>query len=237
MTSAISSTSSSYSSNINKESVHSTKKPIFVAITGRFNNNGEDKTAEVNSNVSETARIFLATKEIAKSMNKGLDAQFVAPGETCDTTVKTASDFINNNYQQGDPVIVYGYSNGGRCAMDLVTDLQKKQKPVDLLLTVDATDNEGNIFSTHNATVDTTTPANVKLHYNFYETDQCGFFKCPKGAFMEAESPESTKVINHQSKASDLNDTEYQSNIHRYMESINKDEILNVISSTLKSAQ
>jgi hypothetical protein len=54
---------------------------------------------------------------------------------------------------------------------------------------------------------------------------------------MEAESPESTKVINHQSKASDLNDTEYQSNIHRYMESINKDEILNVISSTLKSAQ
>ena len=213
------------------------RKPIFVAITGNFKFNGEDRTDLVSPNGSPTEKIFLATEAIAKSIKQPLDAQFIAPGATCDTSVKTASDFINKHYQKDDPIMVYGYSNGGRCAMDLVTELQKQKKPVDLLVTVDATDANSKIFGNHNKTVDATTPANVKLHQNFYQEDECGISKCPSGAVMQAESPTSTTVVNHQTKLDDLTNEEYKKHIHRHMETINQDEILKTISSSLKATK
>lgn len=209
-------------------------KPILVAITGSFKFSGEDKTDFVSPNGSPTEQIFLAAQKIAKFIYQDIDGQFITPGSTCESSVKTASDFINNKYQKDDPIIVYGYSNGGRCAMDLVTELQKQKKPVDLLVTVDATDAKSKVFGNHNKTVDTTTPPNVRLHQNFYQNDECGIRKCPSGATMQAESTTSTTVINHRTSLDDLNDENYKNHIHRYMEAINRSEILDSISSTLK---
>ena len=69
---------------------------------------------------------------------------------------------------------------------------------------------------------------------NFYQNDECGIRKCPSGATMQAESTTSTTVINHRTSLDDLNDENYKNHIHRYMEAINRSEILDSISSTLK---
>lgn len=221
----------------NTDIINNNQKTIFLAITGNFTFHGEDRTSFVSPNGSPTEKIFLAVESIAKSIDQKLESQFIAPGTTCETSVKTASDFINKNYQRDDSIIVYGYSNGGRCAMDLVTELQKQKKPVDLLITVDATDAKSKFFGNHNTTVDSTTPTNVKLHKNFYQNDECGILKCPSGATMQAESPVTTTVINYKTQLDSLTNEEHKTHLHRHMETINKDEILKTISSTLQTTK
>jgi len=48
--------------------------------------------------------------------------------------------FISQHRQSGEKLVIYGYSNGGRCALDIATALQQEKQSVDTLVTVDATD-------------------------------------------------------------------------------------------------
>ncbi len=100
--------------NSNTDISNNNHKTIFLAITGNFTFHGEDRTSFVSPNGSPTEKIFLAVDSIAKSIDQKLESQFIAPGTTCETSVKTASDFINKDYQKDDSIIVYGYSNGGK---------------------------------------------------------------------------------------------------------------------------
>ncbi|MEZ5448936.1 MAG: hypothetical protein R3E89_08015 [Thiolinea sp.] len=74
-----------------------------------------------------------------------------------------------------------------------------------------------------------TTVATVTL----YQQDECGWLTCPQGEPHSAESPSSTLVVNHQTKADDVNDPMYKNKIHRYMEEINKESILSILDSAL----
>lgn len=207
-----------------QKSIPSTKNPVFIAMTGGFKGDGSDVTKDVAGN-SSSEEIFMMTQQKLQDKGIKMDGLFIAPGKECDTTLNTARDFIAQQHQPDEKLVVYGYSNGGRCAVDLVTALQKDKTNVDLLVTVDATDRKNRIFGT-NSTVDTTTPANVKVHHNFYQQDECGLLTCPQGESHQAEDASSTKVINHQTKAEKIENPEYKNKIHRSMEDINRQPIL-----------
>lgn len=224
-------------SSSNDQLISSKKQPLFIAITGRFNNNGEDRTNLVSKEGSETERVFLDTYKVAEELNIGIDGQFITPGKNCDSSVKTATDFVDKNHQSGEPIIIYGYSNGGRCAIDVATALKEQQRNIDLLLTVDATDAKSpwlSYFSgDHNSTLNTVIPANVAVNHNFYQTEECGIRSCPHGEEHQPEVEETTEVFNHLTAREQLTDDKYKDRIHRYMEEINKQSIMNVISSVL----
>lgn len=211
-----------------QQSIPFTKNPVFIAITGGFKGDGSDVTKDVVGN-SSSEDIFMATRQKLQDKGVKMDGLFIAPGKVCDTTVNTARNFVAQQHQPDEALVVYGYSNGGRCAADLVTALQKDKANVDLLVTVDATDRKNRILGT-NSTVDTTTPSNVKVHHNFYQQDECGLLTCPQGEFHQAENASSTKVINHQTRVGDIDKPEYKNNLHRHMEDINRQPILEAIS-------
>lgn len=75
---------------------------------------------------------------------------------------------MKKNYKKGDKVIVYGYSYGGDNAVNLTEAIG--HIPVDLLVIVDSSD--GVLLK--GLTVDTSIPNNVKIAYNFYQTETSG---------------------------------------------------------------
>lgn len=202
-------------------------KPIFIAITGGFKGDGSDVTEKVEGN-SDTEKIYKSVE--TKGAN--IDGLYIAPGKTCASTVNTITNFVNKNRQSNEALVIYGYSNGGRCAIDAATALQHQSHSVDLLVTVDATDRKK--LGTNN-TVDNTIPANVLAHHNFYQKDECGIFTCPQGSEHVAESPHSTSVTNYLTKEIDITDPKHKAKLHRYMEEINKQAILGIINAQLKS--
>lgn len=207
------------------------KTSIFIAITGGFKGDGSDVTSRVVGN-SPTEKIYMATQQQAHNVKTQLNGLFIAPSESCESTVNTVTNFVSKNRSFDEKVVIYGYSNGGRCAIDAATALQQKNQSVDLLLTVDATDRKNRLLGT-NSTVDNSIPSNVKVHQNFYQQDECGWITCPQGEPHSAESPKSTLIVNHQTKASDISNPEYKSHIHRHMEDINKQDILSILSNAL----
>lgn len=208
-------------------------QPVLIAITGGFKGNGSDVTHKVAGN-STTEKLFGAAQQLAKDNGTQINGIYIAPGGSCDNSVKTAADFVAHHHQPNEKLIVYGYSNGGRCAVDVVTQLQKQGKPVDLLITVDATDRKNWMLGT-NSTVDKSTPANVTVHHNFYQQDECGLLSCPQGEPHHAENPANTQVINHKTEAEKLTNSQHQSKAHRHMEIINWNPIINLFAETLKN--
>jgi hypothetical protein len=77
--------------------------------------------------------------------------------------------FIKSNYEGGDQVIIYGYSYGGDDAAELTDALDRAGIPVDLLVTVDASDGPAG-----GATVDRTVPGNVAMNLNVFQTNSSG---------------------------------------------------------------
>lgn len=208
------------------------KRPVFIAITGGFNHDGSDATHKVKG-ASSTERVFMATEQRANQAGTKLDSLFIAPDSTCKNTVETARNFVSQHRQPGEKLVIYGYSNGGRCALDVATALQQEKQPVDTLVTVDATDRLPKPAT--NISVDTSIPANVASHYNFYQQDECGLLSCPQGEKHSAESAESTKVFNHLTEAKYVENPEYREKIHRHMENINKKAILKVLENSLQT--
>lgn len=214
------------------QGVVSDKRPVFVAITGGFNHDGSDATDKVKEN-SPTEKVFMATGQRANQAGAKLDGLFIAPDSTCKNTIDTARNFVSQHRQSGEKLVIYGYSNGGRCALDVATALQQEKQSVDTLVTVDATDRLPKPAT--NISVDTSISANVASHHNFYQQDECGWLSCPQGEKHSAESAESTKVFNYLTEAKYVENPEYREKIHRHMEDINKEAILKVLENSLQT--
>ena len=137
-------------------------KVIAVFYHGGFAGDGKQTTS---ANAGGTGQIYNSTQSAAVSMGKGFAGTIVAPGVTSASGVSTGADFINQNYEVGDMVIIYGYSYGVDVAVDLAHNLNEKGIRIDLLVTVDGSDGPF-----QNLTVNTAIPENVGTNLNVYQT-------------------------------------------------------------------
>ena len=205
----------------------SKKDVVFIATTGGFDGGGKDKTSEVQ-NYSGTEKIYNKVHDIVNKENKNFKGQFIDPGVTCSSTIETAKKHITKNYDVGDKLIIYGYSNGARCSIDLAHSLQKDGMKVDELITVDATDRHF-----RNYTLNTSIPSNVKSHHNYYQRGSCGIIKCSRGEEHTANDL-TTTISNTKITSDQIDNLEYRKYPHRYMEAIVESNVLNNITSSLK---
>jgi hypothetical protein len=90
-------------------------------------------------------------------------------GSTFESGVENGLGFIKDNYNDGDQVIVYGYSYGADVAVELAESLGNAGIPIDLLVTVDGSDGP-----MQNSTVNTEISENVGTNLNIYQTDDSG---------------------------------------------------------------
>ena len=121
------------------------------------------------SNAGHTGQIYSNTASAASSSGRGFAGTIIAPGVTSASGVSTGADFISQNYEAGDQVIIYGYSYGVDVAVDLAHNLNESGISVDLLVTVDGSDGP-----LQNLTVNTTIPENVGTNLNVYQTSNSG---------------------------------------------------------------
>ncbi|WP_417558742.1 hypothetical protein [Mesoflavibacter zeaxanthinifaciens] len=116
-----------------------------------------------------TGQYYQNTQTFAQNNNMEFRGTIIAPGFTSASGVETGVNFVNENYCEGDQVIVYGYSYGVDVAVDLSESLNELGINVDLLVTVDGSDGP-----LQNATVNTDIPENVNTNLNVYQTDDSG---------------------------------------------------------------
>ncbi|WP_410879962.1 RHS repeat-associated core domain-containing protein [Myroides sp. DW712] len=141
-------------------------KVIAVFYHGGPTGGGKQTTV---SNAGYTGQIYSNTQSAASNSGRGFSGTIIAPGLTSASGVKTGYDFINQNYQEGDQVIIYGYSYGVDVAVDLTHNLNESGIGVNLLVTVDGSDGPF-----QNMTVNTTIPKNVETNLNIYQTNNSG---------------------------------------------------------------
>ena len=204
-------------------------KIIYISLTGGFEGSGNDKTDSLKKGDNETGDIFLEIKKFTESKGMIFKGEFITPGWMTSSSIYTTYQFIEKNYNIGDKIIIYGYSNGGRSAMDIVHYLGNKNIKVDLLITVDSTDRHF-----RNLTVIDVVPINVNHHANYYQTWACGIVKCSIGQPHFAISPEQSVVINTELTEDSVKDQpEFLENPHRYLEKIFKDKIIRDIKNAI----
>ncbi|MGS2765244.1 RHS repeat domain-containing protein [Sinomicrobium sp. M5D2P9] len=116
-----------------------------------------------------TGQYYQSTQSFAQSSGREFSGTIIAPGLTSASGVETGMNFVNDNYEAGDQVMVYGYSYGVDVAVDLTESLNEAGINVDLLVTVDGSDGP-----LQNTTVNTDIPENVDTNLNVYQTDNSG---------------------------------------------------------------
>ncbi|WP_169628037.1 RHS repeat domain-containing protein [Flavobacterium soli] len=116
-----------------------------------------------------TGDYFVNTQATAGQNGQDFAGTIIAPGWTSSSGVESGMDFFNANYQDGDSVIIYGYSYGVDVAVELTEALKAQNCNVELLVTVDGSD--GPLM---NSTVNTAIPSNVKKNVNVYQTEDSG---------------------------------------------------------------
>ncbi len=121
------------------------------------------------SRAGTTGQIYNYTASSAGNADRGFAGRVIAPGATSASGVENGLGFIKDNYNEGDQVIVYGYSYGVDVATDLSAKLGEMGIPVDLLITVDGSDGP-----MQNSTVNTEISDNVDTNLNIYQTDDSG---------------------------------------------------------------
>ncbi|WP_157501125.1 hypothetical protein [Lewinella sp. 4G2] len=127
---------------------------------------GSGKTTTPNS--SNSGQFYTHTENTVQQQGGTFVGRMIAPGLTTTSGVENGIDFITSNYQQGDQVILYGYSYGVDHTMDLATKLGEAGISVDLVVTVDGEDGLGGI------TMNTTVPDNVGENLNVYQRNGDG---------------------------------------------------------------
>jgi len=204
-------------------------KTVFVAVTGGFGGNGEDTTAAVRDS-SGTEKIFQQVQALAKKSGQAIDNLYIQPGWTCGPTVNTALGHINKTYRPGDNLVLYGYSNGGRCAVDIATALEKQGTAVDSLITVDATDRQY-----RNLTVGTTIPHNAREHPNYYQRGDCGIIKCSRGEPHTAEDAATTHISNKEIHPELTGNKGYMEHPHQHLEAMVQADVLQDVAAIFNS--
>jgi hypothetical protein len=141
-------------------------KVIAVFYHGGPTGGGKTTTA---AKAGTTGDIYNFTAQSAGKANRGFVGRVIAPGATSASGVENGLDFIKDNYNEGDQVIVYGYSYGVDVSTDLSAELDDVGIPVDLLVTVDGSDGP-----LQNTTVNKEISDNVGINFNIYQTDDSG---------------------------------------------------------------
>jgi len=105
------------------------------------------------------------------ALSKGLNVKgaVISPALTQGPGVETGEKFLEDNYKQGDMVIIYGYSYGGDNAVSLAESVKKSGITINLLVTIDSSDGP-----LRGITVDTSIPDNVETAVNFFQTVASG---------------------------------------------------------------
>jgi hypothetical protein len=139
---------------------------VVVALTGGAFGGG--KAIDPNS-AGTTGKILLAAQQYATESGIEFSGLVIESGLTSGSSVENALSFIQENYSEGERLIIYGYSYGGDFAVELASSLGKAGFNVNLLVTVDASDGP-----LQNSTVDRTISENVNLNQNIYQTTNSG---------------------------------------------------------------
>ena len=113
---------------------------------------------------SAASQVEAAAREAASSVGTDFNGVSLAPGLFSSETVNLAADFVEENWSEGERVVLYGYSRGGAAIMDLAEELGARGINVDLLVTVDA------YFPGRNYRVS----ENVEVAINYYQTQRAG---------------------------------------------------------------
>jgi RHS repeat-associated protein len=141
-------------------------KVIAVFYHGGATGGGNQTTA---ASAGHTGQIYSNTQSAVTSSGRDFTGIIIAPGLTSSSGVNAGMDFIERNYEDGDNVVIYGYSYGVDVAVDLTHSLNEAGINVDLLVTVDGSDGP-----LQNLTVNTTIPENVRTNLNIYQTSNSG---------------------------------------------------------------
>ena len=144
------------------------KSVVAIAFTGGFLGKGKPLD-EMEEYAGTTGKIVNCCRRFAYKRNKPFYGLVIGSGVSSRKSVRNALKFIHQTNSKIETIIVYGYSWGGDFAIELSKRLAKKRQKVDLLFTLDATDGP-----LQNFTVDKKIPENVKLNYNFYQTENLG---------------------------------------------------------------
>ena len=172
-------------------------RDVMIAFTGGFTGGG--KAVAPNSTAAAyTGKIFQSIANFAQQNGIDFKGTVIASGLTSKSSVKTAMDFIKNNYTEGEKLIIYGYSNGGDFAVELSEALQAAGITVDLLITVDAADSY-----LGGRTVNSVIPDNVKENQNYYQETPSRIRS--RGNENTAQDPSKTDVMNINMIGDDIN--------------------------------
>lgn len=147
-----------------------------------------------------TGDYFVSTQATAGQNGNDFAGTIIAPGWTSASGVESGMEFFFDNYQEGDSVIIYGYSYGVDVAVDLTEALQELNCDVELLVTVDGSD--GPLM---NSTVNTTIPSNVKKNVNVYQTEDSGASSSSRSTGSTSGTSSSSSGSSNKSKSGSSN--------------------------------
>ena len=128
--------------------------------------NGQIK-ANSNDDTGYTGKIYASAYGAARSSGREVVGAIIAPAATQGPGVRTGFDFLESNYNEGDQVVIYGYSYGGDNAVNLSERADAAGIPVNTMVIVDSSD--GPLRGT---TVDSSVPENVEYTLNVYPSVQ-----------------------------------------------------------------
>lgn len=75
------------------------------------------------SEAGGAGRRFNDLKSTVGETGKEFKGEVIASGLTASSGVENGAEFIRNNYQPGDQIVIYGYSWGGDLAVELLSEL------------------------------------------------------------------------------------------------------------------
>jgi RHS repeat-associated protein len=144
---------------------------VVVAFTGGVQGEGKEVPLKSAAKRDPTTYKFVnSVKRAAREQGREIDTLIVSPGFTVNDTVENVSEFIQKKLDEGERLIIYGYSRGGDAAVELAEDLSDQNIAVDLLVTVDAAygflDRDSPL-----SPVDREITGNVGVNINFFQTE------------------------------------------------------------------
>lgn len=164
-----------------REPIDPGPKPKIIAIfyTGGFGGNGKFMTQSNNQRNSFEINLYNQFKSNAQKSGIEVVGGVIPPTRWGNDAMETGAEFIRNNYNEGDKVILYGYSNGGDQAVNTAEELDGEMR-VSFTTIVDSSD--GNL---NNLTVDGTIQ-NSYSTLNIYQPEGKGQYGITHGEKMSS---------------------------------------------------
>ncbi|WP_317194110.1 RHS repeat-associated core domain-containing protein [Chryseobacterium sp. KMC2] len=142
-------------------------KPRVLAVFYHGGPTGDGKIRSNTKDAGGAGTRYNATASYARSLGMDFKGAMISPALTQGAGVETGKEFLEKNYQQGDIVLVYGYSYGGDNAVNLAEEVPNV--PIDTMIIVDSSDGP-----LRGSTVNTSISDNVNSAYVFYQENNSG---------------------------------------------------------------